>query len=124
MNRAFGVLEFRAVDDAERIIEGIASTSAVDSYGTVLEPRGAKYTLPMPLLWQHDQSSPVGEVLAITVENDHIRVRARILKIDETGPVRDILDRAWQNVKHGLVRGLSVGFLPIKVAGKRFTEWS
>jgi HK97 family phage major capsid protein/HK97 family phage prohead protease len=124
MDRAFSVLEFRSVDDAARIIEGVASTDAVDSYGTVLEPRGAKYALPMPLLWQHDQSSPVGEVLSITVEHNRIRIRARILKIDEDGPVKTTLDRAWQNVKHGLVRGLSVGFLPLKTAGKRFTEWS
>lgn len=124
MDRAYTVLEFRAVDDAARIIEGVASTDAVDTYGTVLEPRGAKYALPMPLLWQHDAQSPVGQVLSITVESDRIRVRAQILKIEEAGPVKDTLDRAWQNVKHGLVRGLSVGFQPIKTVGKRFTEWS
>jgi HK97 family phage major capsid protein/HK97 family phage prohead protease len=124
MDRAFTVLQFRAVDDAARIIEGVASTDAVDTYGTVLEPRGAKYELPLPLLWQHDQESPVGEVLEVTVESSRIRIRARILKIDEAGPVKDTLDRAWQNVKHGLVRGLSVGFLPIKTVGQRFTEWS
>jgi HK97 family phage major capsid protein/HK97 family phage prohead protease len=124
MDRAFTVLQFRAVDDAARIIEGVASTDAVDTYGTILEPRGAKYELPLPLLWQHDQESPVGEVLEVTVESSRIRIRARILKIDEAGPVKDTLDRAWQNVKHGLVRGLSVGFLPIKTVGQRFTEWS
>jgi HK97 family phage major capsid protein/HK97 family phage prohead protease len=124
MDRAYTVLEFRAVDDAARIIEGVASTDAVDSYGTVLEPRGAKYALPMPLLWQHDAESPVGHVLSVTVESDRIRVRAKILNITEAGPVKDTLDRAWQNVKHGLVRGLSVGFEPIKTVGKKFTEWN
>jgi HK97 family phage major capsid protein/HK97 family phage prohead protease len=124
MDRAYTVLQFRAVDDAARIIEGVASTDAVDTYGTILEPRGAEYDLPMPLLWQHDAESPVGQVLSVSVESDRIRVRAQILKIDEPGPVKDTLDRAWQNVKHGLVRGLSVGFLPVKTVGKRFTKWS
>ncbi|MDB4914055.1 MAG: hypothetical protein JWM95_1699 [Gemmatimonadetes bacterium] len=117
------MLQFRAVDDAARIIEGVASTDAVDTYGTVLEPRGAKYELPMPLLWQHDVGSPVGNVLSVTIENARIRIRAQIRKIDEAGPVKDTLDRAWQNVKHGLVRGLSVGFLPLTTSGNRFVEW-
>jgi HK97 family phage major capsid protein/HK97 family phage prohead protease len=122
-NRAFGVLEVRAVDEEQRIVEGIASTNVEDAEGTIVEPRGAKFNLPMPLLWQHDVRTPVGHVISASVENDRIRVRAQILKIDEAGPLRDLLDRAWQSVKHGLVRGFSVGFLPIKQRGNRFTEW-
>jgi hypothetical protein len=43
MDRAFGVLEFRAVDDDARIIEGVASTDLLDDYDTVLVPKGAKF---------------------------------------------------------------------------------
>src|SRR5690606_25612995 len=38
------------------------------------------------------------------------------------------LDEAWQSIKSGLVRGLSIGFRPIKYAflddgGVEFSEW-
>lgn len=125
MDRAFAVLEFRAVDDAARIIEGVASTDVIDDYDSVLVPQGAQFELPMPLLWQHDKESPVGHVISADVSKTRIKVRAQIAKIAEAGPLKDTVDRAWQAVKHGLVRGLSVGFLPVPGAtkGKTFTKW-
>lgn len=123
MQRAYGILEFRSIDDEERIIEGIASTDMLDDYGTVLEPSGARFSLPLPLLWQHDRDIPVGEVLSAEIVGNQIRVRAQIRKINEPGPVKDGVDRAWQNVKHRLVRGFSVGFIPLKQKANRFLEW-
>lgn len=125
MDRAFGVIEFRAVDDEQRIIEGLASTDALDDFGTVLEPKGARFTLPIPLLWQHDKNSPVGEVISADVNSKRIKVRAQIRKIPEPGPLKDAVDRAWQAVKHRLVRGFSVGFMAAEggMKGNRFVEW-
>ena len=31
-------------------------------------------------------------------------------KIDEEGPVKSRVDEAWQELKHGLVRGVSIGW--------------
>jgi HK97 family phage major capsid protein/HK97 family phage prohead protease len=125
MDRAFGVLEFRAVDDDARIIEGVASTDLLDDYDTVLVPKGAQFDLPLPLLWQHDRESPVGHVISADVTTARIKIRAQLAKISEAGPLKDVVDRAWQAVKHGLVRGLSVGFLPVKggTKGNTFNEW-
>jgi HK97 family phage prohead protease len=125
MNRAFGILEFRAVDEDQRIIEGVASTDLVDDFDTVLLPQGARFDLPLPLLWQHERESPVGQVLSADVTKTRIKVRAQIAKIPEAGPMKDTVDRAWQAIKHGLVRGLSVGFLPVTggIKGNTFTEW-
>jgi len=123
MRCAYGTLEFRAVDDAQRILEGVASTDMLDDFGTILDPAGARFSLPIPLLWMHDKHSPVGEVVSAEVVGNQLRVRAQIRKIDEPGPVKDLVDRAWQNVKHKLVRGFSVGFLPLKQVKNRFTEW-
>lgn len=130
MDRLFGALQIRAVDDEKRIIEGVANTDALDDYETVLEPEGARFSLPMPLLWQHRMDSPVGEVLEATVTKRQITVRARLAKITEPGTLKDDVDRAWQAVKHGLVKGFSVGFKPGKTAGGssakdplRFVEW-
>jgi HK97 family phage major capsid protein/HK97 family phage prohead protease len=124
MDRAFGVLEFRAVDEEQRIIEGIASSDMLDDHGTVLEPQGARYSLPLPLLWQHDAESPVGEVISAQVVGNQIRVRAQIRKITEAGAFKELTDKAWQGVKHRLVRGFSVGFIPRKQVKNRYIEWA
>lgn len=123
MDRLFGTLELRAVNDDLREFEGIANTDALDSYGTVIDPAGARFTLPMPLLWHHDQKTPVGEVVEARLINGQWRVRGQIRRIPEPGPVQEATDRAWQNVKYGLVRGLSIGFDPLKKQANRFIEW-
>jgi HK97 family phage major capsid protein/HK97 family phage prohead protease len=130
MNRAYTLLEIRAVDDDQRIIEGVASTNAVDDYGTILEPKGARFSLPLPLLWQHRSDTPVGEVFEAKVTAKQIRIRARLAKVIEEGSLKEDTDRAWQAVKYGLVKGLSVGFKPVETAPRdtydqpiRFVEW-
>jgi hypothetical protein len=58
----FRALIINAVDDGERVIEGVASSSAPDRAGDQLLSRGAVFDLPMPLLMQHDRKEPVGQV--------------------------------------------------------------
>jgi HK97 family phage major capsid protein len=115
-SRAWATLEIKAVNDAERIIEGIASTPTPDRRGDIMEPGGAKFDLPMPFLWQHDQHSPIGEVFEATATKQGIRIKARIAKIDEPGGLKDRIDDAWVSIKNKLVRGLSIGWSPIEAA--------
>lgn len=110
MQRAYSALEIKDVNDGERIITGIASTPSTDRMGDIVEPLGADYTLPIPLLWQHDSSQPIGWVERATPSKTGIQIQARFAKIDAPGPLRDRLDEAWQSIKLGLVRGLSIGF--------------
>jgi Escherichia/Staphylococcus phage prohead protease len=51
-HRAYSLLTEKAVtQDADWVyIEGIASTPAVDRVGDVVEPLGAKFSTPMPLI--------------------------------------------------------------------------
>ena len=62
MQRAYAVLTIKALDDEERIIEGIATTPNPDLADDVIEPLGVEFSLPMPLLFMHDKKAPVGEV--------------------------------------------------------------
>ena len=80
MNRAYGLLEIKSMDDAERVIEGIATTPNPDRMGDIVEPKGAQYSLPIPLLWQHNSAQPVGEVFAARATDEGITVKARIFK--------------------------------------------
>jgi len=114
MDRAYAVLDVKSVDLDARIIEGYATTPTTDRNGDVVDPSGAEFTLPMPLLWQHDVTQPIGEVTAATVTPAGIHITAKFATVDEPGTLRDRLDEAWQSVKARLVRGLSIGFKPIE----------
>lgn len=128
MNRAYSILEIKAVDDDQRIIEGIASTPTPDRMGDVVEPMGAQFKLPMPLLWQHDSRSPIGEVFFAKPTKNGIPFKAKLATIDEPGKLKDRLDEAWQSIKIGLVRAVSIGFRSIEYSimedgGWRFLQW-
>jgi HK97 family phage major capsid protein/HK97 family phage prohead protease len=116
LRRAWAVLTIKSANDDARTIEGIATTPSPDRLGDIVDPIGAQFALPLPLLWQHNQREPIGEVTAVRVGADAIHVTATIAKIDDAGRLRDRLDEAWQSIKSGLVRGLSIGFKPIEAA--------
>jgi HK97 family phage major capsid protein/HK97 family phage prohead protease len=122
--RAWSTLTIKSVDDDLRIIEGIASTPSTDRMGDIVEPKGAQFNLPMPLLWQHKSSEPIGHVIAANVTAAGITIKAQIAK-----GVLPKIDEAWALIKSGLVRGLSIGFQPLEFSqikdtgGLRFTKW-
>lgn len=128
MNRAYSILDIKAVRDDERVIEGIASTPEPDRMGDVVMPMGAEFTLPMPLLWQHRSDQPVGHVEFAKPNKSGIPFRARIAKIEEPGELQQLVDKAWQAVKAQLVRAVSIGFTIkayeiLKDGGWRINEW-
>lgn len=129
LNRAYSILNIKTLTDEERIVEGIASTPTVDRAGDVVEPMGAKFSVPMPLLWQHRASEPVGHVEFAQPTKDGIPFRARIAKIEEAGELKNLVDKAWQAVKAKLVSAVSIGFLIdkyeiLKSGGWKINEWS
>jgi len=115
MTKAYSVLKVKAITetDDERTITGIASTPNMDRDSDVMDMMGAKFALPIPLLWQHNHNMPVGEVTSATVTPDGIEIVAKIAKIDEEGVLKNRIDEAWQSIKSGLVKCLSVGFRAI-----------
>jgi HK97 family phage major capsid protein len=121
MHRAYATLEIKSIDEDQRIIVGVASHAETDRQGDLLEPDGALFKLPLPFLWQHNQLAPIGEVFAARVVNDGIEIQARVFDLPDAPPgLRARLDEAWVSIKSRLVRGLSVGWKPIKA--KRIVE--
>lgn len=124
MDRAFSTLEIKALDEESGTITGVASTPATDRMDDVVVPTGAKYNLPIPLLWQHNHGDPIGEVVEATVTDKGIEIVAKVAL-----GVTDEIDRYWKLIKAGLVRGLSIGFRGLEVSqiegtwGVKFNEW-
>lgn len=127
--RAYSVLTVKSFDDANRTFEGIATTPTPDRMGDIVEPQGAQFTLPIPLLWQHDNCCPVGSVIEAKVSAAGIWIKGQIAQIDEDGELKERLTMAWQSLKIKLVRGLSIGFMPIESAriegtwSDRYLKW-
>lgn len=112
LQRAYSVFEVKAADEEARTITGVATTPTPDRYGDIVVPTGATFTLPLPALWQHNSGQPVGQVTTANVTDDGIDAVITMEAPDADMPasMADELERAWQFVKRGLVRGLSIGF--------------
>jgi HK97 family phage prohead protease len=129
MNKAWSVLSLKSIDPERREFEKIASTPSVDRVGDIVEPLGARFDLPLPLLHHHKHDAPVGHVISARPSDSGISIVARIVKVLEPGILRDRVDTASSEVKAGLVRGLSIGFQPLPEAtertetGLRFRVW-
>lgn len=121
---AHATLEIKSINEEQRVIEGMASTPTLDDQGDVMVPEGAKFTLPMPLLWLHRQEQPIGWVTAARVTPQGIPITARIEK-----GVLPYIDEVWTLIKNRLVRGLSIGWVPLErpemVNGhRRYSKWA
>lgn len=116
MNRAYSVLEVKAVSEDDRVITGIATTPSPDRMGDILEPLGAEFAAEIPALWQHNHHEPVGHVQLGKATPKGIPFTLRMVKTDEPGILKDRLDEAWQSVKLKLVKAVSVGFRALEYA--------
>lgn len=128
LDRAYSLLEMKSVDDERREITGIATTISADRMNDVVVPEGASFKLPIPLLSQHNSGEPIGKVISAEVTGRNIRIKATIPK--DTG--LDYVEKAWRQIKAGLLGGLSIGFRSLKHEpldaerpwdGFKFLEW-
>jgi HK97 family phage prohead protease len=130
--RFYSTLEIKAVGDAaggKRVFTGIASTPSTDRMDDIVEPKGAVFKLPIPFLWQHSSRDPIGWITAAKVTDKGIDVEGEVASVEEPGALQDRLTMAWQMLKAGLVRGLSIGFRGLETAqiegtwGSRYLKW-
>jgi|SRR5262245_1954292 len=110
MDRAYSLFYVKAVDADERRITGIASTPELDRQGHTLDPAGITFTNPLPLLFHHDSHEPVGTATLAKQADGVITFAAAIPEVRDAGRLRDRVEEAWQSIKAGLIRGVSIGF--------------
>jgi len=133
-NRIYSLLEIRSIDEDARTFEGLATTPSTDRMDDIVEPMGAVFKLPIPILWQHGRGSitdPVGWVTDARPNANGIPVKVQMAKpgVDYPQALRDDLNKAWVLIRDKLVRGLSIGFNPIESTdiegswGRRYTKW-
>jgi hypothetical protein len=129
MQRVTVPMVIKELQGEERTFSGIATSNTLDHCGDIVEPGGAQYSMPLPLILGHERESPVGEVVSATPQGNHIVVTAQIRDVPEPGAVQDLCNKAWHLIKYRLAKNLSIGFLPIERErlpdgnGWRFTRW-
>ncbi|OSP53823.1 HK97 family phage prohead protease [Pseudoruegeria sp. SK021] len=122
--RAHAVVKLRKASGQDRTIVGTASTPATDRQGDILDPLGAEFSLPFPLLLGHDHMQPIGEVIEARATSTGIRIKAQVAPEGTSARI----DEAWGMIRAGLIKGLSVGFIgrdavPLPGGGLRFRKW-
>lgn len=122
MQKAFSQIKIKSFDEAEGIITGLATTPTTDRDGDIVEPGGAVFSLPLPLLHEHDRKAPVGEVLSATITPEGIEFTARVAK-----EVSEQIAEVWRRTKAGLIKFVSIGFRPLEynqtATGYHFKKW-
>ncbi len=106
MERAFVETKILAQDDGS--ISGLAwKFGQGDRIGDWIEPGAFKSaSLPIPMLFGHDQNDPVGAWNEATETDEGLQVKGSLL-VDDLPRAREV--RAL--VKSGAVRGISIGFV-------------
>ena len=112
MHKAYSILNVKeTVEDEEFVIvRGVASTPTADRMGDIVRPMGAKFSTPMPLLWQHRGDAPVGNVTFAEPNEKGIPFEAKLPIVKEAGKLKDRVDEAIHSMKYQLVRAVSIGF--------------
>jgi HK97 family phage major capsid protein len=110
LKRAYAFLEVKSFDAEKRTFSGMATTPTPDRVGDVIEPLGAEFKNPSPLLLYHDHTLPVGEVTFGKPTAKGVPFTASIPDVVEPGTLKERVDEAWQSVKYGLIKAVSIGF--------------
>jgi HK97 family phage major capsid protein/HK97 family phage prohead protease len=129
VNRAYSLLTIKSVEDDRRLIRGVATTPSPDRSGDIVEPLGAVFAQSIPLLLHHRKDAPVGLAHFKKPTKAGIEFEAELPVIDTPGIVRDRVNEAWDSLKAGLIRGISIGFRviddavePLRTGGLRFLK--
>jgi HK97 family phage major capsid protein/HK97 family phage prohead protease len=111
LHHATATLEVKA-DAACRTLSGIAATPTLDRQGHIFDINGATFADAIPLLLHHDQERPIGTA-TLRKQGTAIHFEAQLAEVDEPGPLRDLLTQVRQQLKSGLIKGVSIGWKPL-----------
>lgn len=119
MERAYSIIDTKAIDEGRRVFRGIATTPSPDRMLDTINPMGASFQNPIVLLHQHKSDQPIGRVKLGKPTKAGIEFEAEMPVIEEPGPLKDRVDTAWGEIVHGLIRAVSIGFRSLKHSYKK-----
>lgn len=113
-HKLFRKLELKTFDQPGMFSGILSIYGGIDEYNDRILPGAYTKTIKenggrVPLLWQHDPAEPIGE-LALEDTQRGLAVTGRLVLADDVPAAR----KAYALLKAGVIRGLSIGFRPIK----------
>jgi 8-oxo-dGTP pyrophosphatase MutT (NUDIX family) len=124
--RAPGQVNFTVIQskiaptDNNRIFKFIASTNEVDRHGTRLLPRGCQhinFDKNPVFLWNHNKDGlpddVIGRVLSLDITDSEVIATIEFLTERPDGSRRERAWQCWQDVLAGILKAVSVGFVPL-----------
>lgn len=107
----FRSAQVRSVNEAERRISAVASTEALDAYGTILRANWdlARFSANPVLLWGNDDKAlPVGLC-------ENVRVEGKALLFDAVfDDATEFDQQVWEKYRRGVLRGFAVRVNPLE----------
>ena len=100
-----------SLNKAERTCEFVASTTAIDSHGSIIQQnwRLDRYRANPVILWAHDDDDmPIGTG-DVRLEDNQLIVKVKFAEGTKCA------DEAWTLVQQGVLRAVSVSFRPGKI---------
>jgi HK97 family phage prohead protease len=104
-------LHVKRVDAERRTADFIASTSDVDRDGDVLEQDwdlDAFKANPVCLFAHDSDDLPIGKAVDVAVRNGQLECTIQF----STADLNPLAEQVWRNVREGVLRAVSVGFMP------------
>lgn len=117
ITKLFSNQSIKTIDEEKRQAKYIISTDDVDRMGEVVEQSWdlKNYEANPIVLFGHDPSKPenvLGKALEITTEKDGDRsITSALVQFAEAGTSKGV-DTVWSLVKQGILKTVSVGFIP------------
>jgi hypothetical protein len=104
--------------EPKRLISGIAVSSRNrNSKGVAFDARGVTFTLPTPLLIDHDWNRPIGRVVGLRAWGDQLSFQAEI------GNDMSVCDDIWLDVTIRSLTGVSVNADGDANSDSTFARW-
>lgn len=106
-------MDVKVAESGKRRIKGFASTRFKDRAGDVVSPEAIEASMQLyqknpVVLLNHDQSKPIGKMIDYEITKDGLYV------VDEIGKGFADADEAWSKIEQGILRALSIGFIPLE----------
>lgn len=124
--RAPGQVNFTVIQskiaptDNNKIFKFIASTNEVDRHGTRLLPLGCQhinFDKNPVFLWNHNKDGlpddVIGRVLSLDITDSEVIATIEFLTERPDGSRRERAWQCWQDVLAGILKAVSVGFVPL-----------
>lgn len=129
IEKAWSLLEVKAVDEDRRVLTGWATTPTMDRVSDIVEPAGMVLRGPVKLHLYHKHDLPVGSVSFGKPSKAGVPFEASIPDVKEAGTVRERVNEALHSLKYKLLDAVSIGFRSLEsepipgTYGTRFKKW-